>query len=238
MSRQVLPDVKKERDDALEHEYALIEEMCQSLAAPIRFVEVGCGALGLLGRKGHRLASLYDHSIGMDIDEEGLRRNRQIRHPVCASGYSLPLKSNAVDIIVCRWVFEHLDRPGDSMREFARVLRKGGFVYIKTSNLLNYAMLISWITPLAFHNWARSLGSLSGRRDNTATFYRANTQRALRALARESGFEVKRMECHPHAFMYYSFNRWLFHVMRNTSRIAHRISDRFHLKIVCVLQKV
>src|SRR5439155_12453271 len=130
----------------------------------------------------------------------------------------------------CVWLFEHLENPEDAMREFARVLRKGGFLFIKTPNLLNYAMMISKVTPTAFHNFVRSA---SGEHDNIPTFYRANTRRRLRKLANQCGFVLTRMECHPYSFMYYSFNRQLFSAMRAISRTVRKMTDSVQLKIIC-----
>src|SRR5437899_11825119 len=121
------------------------------------------------------------------------------------------------------------------MREFSRVLRKGGFLYVKTPNLLNYAMVISWLTPTAFHNVFRSG---SGMRENIPTFYRANTSRTLRRLATKTGFAVRSLEHWPYSFMYYAFNKELFLITRTLSRLVRKITDRLELMMFCVLEKV
>jgi hypothetical protein len=121
------------------------------------------------------------------------------------------------------------------MQEFARVLRKGGFLYVKTPNLLNYAMLISWLTPTAFHN---AFLSKTGMRENTPTFYRANTSQALKRLAAKTGFTVRSLERRPGSFMYYAFNRELFLLMRGLSRLIRKVTDRLELMMFCVLEKV
>ena len=234
MDRRVSSDVVRTRDDVLDHEYAVIESLCTPAGKRSRLVDVGCGALGLLGRRDGRLQELQADSLGIDIERQGLATNRNVGHRLCASCYSLPLQDNSVDIVVCRWVFEHLERPEKAMQEFARVLRKGGFLYVKTPNLLNYSMAISWLTPTALHNLFLSR---AGMRENIPTFYRANTSHALSRLAAETGFTVRRLEHRPYSFMYYAFNRELFLVMRMLSRIVHKISDRLGLMILCVLEK-
>ena len=218
----------------LDYEHGIIENLYKSMGDPCTFVEVGCGALGLLRGNGARLAGLYANSVGVDTDLESLSANKQVRNRVGGSCYSLPLKDNSADIVVCRWLFEHLENPEDAMREFARVLKKGGFLYIKTPNLLNYAMVISRLTPTAFHNLIRSAG---GEHDNIPTFYRANTKRRLSRLAERHGFVVTRMECYPYSFMYYSFNRQLFRMMKGISQLVRKITNNVQLKLICVMQK-
>ena len=121
-------------DQVLDYEHGIIENLHKSIGDPFTFVEVGCGELGLLRGNGARLARLYANSVGVDTDLESLAVNKQVRNRVGGSCYSLPLKDNSADIVVCRWLFEHLESPDDAMREFARVLKKGGFLYIKTPN--------------------------------------------------------------------------------------------------------
>jgi SAM-dependent methyltransferase len=235
MDKRVSGDVSKARDEVLDHEYAVIEGLRKPGGGRSRLVDVGCGSFGLLGRRDGRLMDLQADSLGIDINRQSLAANRNLGHRLCASCYSLPLQDNSVDILVCRWVFEHLERPEKAMKEFARVLRPGGFLYMKTPNLLNYAMLVSWLTPTAFHN---AVLSRSGMRENIPTFYRANTSHTLNRLAKETGFAVRRLEHWPYSFMYYAFNRRLFLLMRALSRIVRKVTDRLELLIFCVLQKV
>jgi ubiquinone/menaquinone biosynthesis C-methylase UbiE len=235
MDTRVSGDVGQTRDAVLDAEYAVIEGLCREAGKRSRLVDVGCGALGLLGRRNGRLQELQADSVGIDIDRQGLATNRNVGHRLCASCYSLPLQDNSVDIVVCRWVFEHLEHPEKAMEEFARVLKRGGFLYVKTPNLLNYAMAISWLTPTVLHNLFLTK---TGMRENIPTFYRANTRRALSRLAKVSGFTVRRLEHRPYSFMYYAFNRELFLLMRTASRIVHKFTDRLGLVTLCVLEKV
>jgi len=235
MDDRIRGEVIRTWDQVLDHEYAVIEDLHEAVGNPCRVVDVGCGSLGLLGRRGGRLLGLHAHSLGIDIDQESLSRNRQVMHRVCASCYSLPLKARSVDMVVCRWLFEHLESPEEALREFGRVLRIGGFLYVKTPNLMNYAMVVSKVTPTTFHNLFRSA---AGGHDNIPTFYRANTRRKLKDLAAKSGFAVRRLESYPYSYMYYAFNKELFLLMRGVSRLLGRITDRLQLTMICVLEKV
>lgn len=236
MDVRIKSEVLKQREKILDREYFLVEEAYNSLGGKAgTLVDVGCGAIGLLGRMENRLTALQADSIGIDTNAEDLARNPNIRHRICASCYALPLASNSVDFIVCRWMFEHLESPEKAMREFSRVLKTGGFLYIKTPNLWNYGMIVSWATPTIAHNLFRSA---AGLRENTPTYYRANTKRKLAEMAADSGFAVRRIERISNSFMYYSFNKELFLTMRIFSRMAGKVTDRMQQILLCVMEKV
>ncbi|HXP87600.1 MAG TPA: methyltransferase domain-containing protein [Bryobacteraceae bacterium] len=235
MDARIRNEVLKHRAEVLDREYALMEQVQKSLNGTCRrFVDIGCGPFGLLGRMGDRLANLKPNSIGIDLDRAALRNNENITHRICASCYSLPLESNSVDLIVCRWVFEHLEHPEQALKEFSRVLRKGGIVYVKTPNLWNYGMLISWATPTALHN---AFLTATGFGENTPTFYRANTRRKLVELAANTGFKVRNLESRSGSYVYFAFNKELFLIMRSLSRLVSKATSATQLLLMCVLEK-
>jgi SAM-dependent methyltransferase len=236
MDVRIRDQVIEHRDQVLDREYLLLEEAQESLGGKChRLVDIGCGSFGLLGRKGDRLACLRAGSIGIDLDMAGLAANSNVTHRICASCYSLPLETASVDFIVCRWVFEHLAKPQEAMREFSRVLKKGGFLYIKTPNLWNYGMLLSRATPTVFHNFFLSATGLG---ENIPTFYRANTKRKLTELATGTGFAVRRLESYSNSYMYYSFNKELFLTMRALSKLVGMTTDGLQQLLLCLMQKV
>jgi ubiquinone/menaquinone biosynthesis C-methylase UbiE len=235
MDPRIRSEVHRHWDDVLDREYHLVEDAVKTLNGRCcRFVDVGCGSRGLLGRKGDRLAALKSESWGIDVDHHALAENRDVAHRATASCYSLPFKSDSVDVIACRWVFEHLEFPEQAMAEFSRVLRTGGVLYIKTPNLFNYSMLLSWATPVVFHNLLRSA---NGHADNIPTFYRANTKKKLSELAHRSGFTVSHLEAYSYSYMYYSFNKELFLTMRTLSRLVGGITDNAHQTLLGVFKK-
>lgn len=80
--------------------------------------------------------------VGTDIIAEDLRRNRNVKFRVCGTIESLPYKDNLFDLIICEWVVEHLNNPEAVLKEFYRVLKPGGYLFILTSNILNPVMLL------------------------------------------------------------------------------------------------
>ncbi len=238
MDPRIKDEVAEHRQGVLARECFLVEQAIETRSAPrdalLKVVDVGCGRYGLLSRAGKRLAGLRRGSLGVDLDAAALALNVDVEHRVCSSCYSLPFPPESVDVILCRWVFEHLEHPERALNEFSRVLRAGGVVYIKTPNLLNYGMMISWATPLSLHNAFLSKGF---EKENTRTFYRANTKRRLTALAEDSGFSVLNLETRPGSYLYYGFNRELFLLMRALSRMMGKVTTSMQQTLMCVLQK-
>jgi SAM-dependent methyltransferase len=181
-----------------------------------------------------RLPELRDHSIGIDVDLEALAVNRNVRYRLGANCYDLPFRSGSFDFVACRWLFEHLGDPDRAMLELSRVLHLGGFLLITTPNVLNYAMLISKYTPINVHNLVRGW---SGSRDNTETFYRANTCKQLTRLASDHGLIIRHLEHVPYSYMYFGFNLHLFRLMRGLSTALSKVTSRLHLRMVCLMEK-
>jgi SAM-dependent methyltransferase len=201
------------------------ERLRPELARAVRGIErpvvldVGCGHAGgmrvdLEGRPGLRL--------GLDLDPDGAR-NPDLDRFVRASTTRLPLREACADLIVSGYMIEHLPDPAAAFREFARVLKPGGRAALWTSNLLNYSMLASALTPTSFHNWVRRKSFDTGGKDNCGTFYRANTAGALVRALRAAGLEVEGgVRYGGGAYHYFRFSKPLFYAAALASRIATR----------------
>jgi SAM-dependent methyltransferase len=101
------------------------------------------------------------------------------------------LPSQSVDLVVSRSVLEHLEAPLNVFREIHRVLRPGGRFVFLTPNRWDYASLAALAIPNRLHPVL--VRRLTDRKecDTFPTFYRANTNRAIHRLARQTGFQVE-----------------------------------------------
>src|SRR5262245_41536969 len=167
LETRLRPDGERMWWEVLREEAAAI---LASLSQPVT-LDVGCGIGSGLG------PALRNHPglrLGMDLDRDAAS-NPDLDAFVRASADRIPVRSGSVDLLISGFVIEHLADPAASINEFARVLRPGGRAILWTSNLLNYAILASRLTPTAFHNWVRRKAFPESGKDNVGTPYRANT---------------------------------------------------------------
>lgn len=102
---------------------------------------------------------------------------------------ALPYDDGSFDLVISKYVFEHLDRPEAAMRELHRVSRRGAHLLVHTPNRWHYVSLFARLTPTRFHRWFNELRSRSWE-DTFPTRFRANDRRALIRLARATGYRI------------------------------------------------
>jgi ubiquinone/menaquinone biosynthesis C-methylase UbiE len=93
--------------------------------APSSALEVGCG-------EGHLAQHLLERAVRRPVRFEAcdleLGQVAQGLDPMivfkAASAYELPYATNEFELVVCCEVLEHLERPGDALRELERVASK------------------------------------------------------------------------------------------------------------------
>lgn len=93
----------------------------------------------------------------------------------------LPYPDNSFDIIVSRYVFEHVDDPQMTSSELLRVLKPGGWICAVTPNGVGYVALAARAVPNRLHVGALKLIQ-PGRKaeDIFPTRYKLNSISALR----------------------------------------------------------
>jgi len=104
-------------------------------AAPPVLLDAGCGAGLFLCEYEKEFNGAV--VTGFDLSLDGLRvaQNRGLRRLASASAAELPFPGGEFDVVVCHDVLQHLT-PGEAMRavqEFARVLRPGGRLLLRTA---------------------------------------------------------------------------------------------------------
>jgi len=120
------------------------------------------------------------HLDGCDIDEAVLENPFLDAAEVIQPGAPLPYPDGRFDLIVARWVFEHVDDPQLTARELLRVLKPGGLIAAITPNKFGYIALAARSIPNKLHT--RTLAAVQpGRKpqDVFPTRYRMNTRSAL-----------------------------------------------------------
>lgn len=181
-------------------------DLVANLVTPqTRLLELGCGGMSLAKEP----ISCAGQSIGIDLDQAGLHSNTLLQHLALADGGAIPLADASVDLVVSQWVVEHLAQPAQVFGEIARVLRPGGRAVLFTTNAWNYVPLLSRMVSGKVQRWL--IETLLRRPDNESfpTYYRANSRRALRRLAYDSGLQLEHLEFVGNPF-YLAFSPPLF----------------------------
>jgi len=165
---------------------AQFRQMVHSYLSPEhRVLNAGCGSVGWL-----RLRGKCQEVVGVDMDN-GVLLNPDVDVPVVGN-IEGPLQLGSFDLIVCAYVVEHLCDPIACFRNLSMALRKGGILLILTPNLAHYAILVSKLTPQAFHKWF--LKRMGRQPENIfATYYRANTRARLANMLVPSGFRPREL---------------------------------------------
>ena len=131
-------------------------------------------------RSAGNLKARCAHLDGCDIDSVILDNPYLDEAKVIEEGDPLPYEDERFDVIVARYVFEHVSTPEQTARELLRVLKPGGVIAATTPNKYGYIGLGARLVPNRYH-----VGALSRIQPNRKpedvfpTLYKLNTARAL-----------------------------------------------------------
>jgi SAM-dependent methyltransferase len=169
--------------------------------------------------------------FGMDVK---LTSHRNIKSLVQGSLYQLPFSDSGLDLITCRMVVEHLDRPAKAFAEIARCLRPGGALIVITPNLLNYATfgnaLATKVLPDRLRLRIVQSSDSRPKEDIFPVRYKANTMPRLLELLNLSGLQV-----HKAISLRQQRPYWRRH--RSFERVLMRLTP-IHVLLVCAHKTV
>jgi len=174
----------------------LFREMIYEAVKPQSHVlDAGAGA-GELFR--YNLKDKVTEIVGIDLDPR-VENNQQLNRGIHANLTSIPVEDNYFDLVFCRYVLEHIEKPQEFLQEIYRILKPRGCFLFLTPNKWHYVSIASSFTPKWFHNW---YNHLRGRQedDTFPTVYHLNTKSHIRRQFRLAGFEEHKLifrECCP-----------------------------------------
>lgn len=160
-------------------------------------IDVGCGRGGHLSdavdlrRNLKVLKGKCRRVIGIDVDSDAADNPYLDEFRLIPPSMEFPLPGDIADVCVTDYVVEHVQDPIKFFSECYRVLKPGGFLCIRTTNLHSYIGLAATLTPNRMH--ARVVGWAQRERQSKDVFptqYRANTRRKLSNMLRKAGFDA------------------------------------------------
>jgi SAM-dependent methyltransferase len=164
----------------------LFEQRLLELVRPgDRVLDVGCGT----GRffRADFAARIPCRWIGVDIQPD-IARNARLHLRARGDATKMPFADRSFDVVICRWLIEHVKEPASALSEIARALKPSGRLALFTPNLLHYYGMAASLTPHWFHLWFNRRVRGFDEADVFPTCYRANTPRRLLTLLAGAGF--------------------------------------------------
>ena len=180
LDRWLYPDHTSNWDDTLFREHVL-----GVLTGKEVMLDLGAGA-GIVTAMNFRGKAA--RVCGIDPDPRVLQ-NSFLDEAKLGTGDAIDFPDSSFDVVIADNVLEHLENPERTFAEIHRVLKVDGRFLFKTPNRFHYMPLISAMTPTAFHKMFNKLRGREGE-DTFQTFYRANSEHQINALAATTGFSV------------------------------------------------
>jgi SAM-dependent methyltransferase len=171
-----------------------------------RLLDAGCGRYLSFCKEFSGSARV----VGIDLEPTLETNNQSEPFGVRGDLSHLPFPSDYFDIVISRYVIEHLQDPRQVFREFSRVLRSGGKVVILTPNKYDYVSLVAALTPYRLHRFLASRIFQTSEDDFFPTLYRANTLRSIRHALESAGLVENELGTINHYPAYLMFSPLLF----------------------------
>jgi SAM-dependent methyltransferase len=123
------------------------------------------------------------HVEGCDLDDAVLHNDYLDHATVLTANAPLPFPDDEFDVIVSRYVFEHVDNPQFIANELLRVVKPGGWIAAVTPNKYGYIAAGARLIPNRMHvNALKNIQPTRKAQDVFPTQYRMNTAVTLRRL--------------------------------------------------------
>jgi SAM-dependent methyltransferase len=180
-----------------------------TISADSRILDLGSGAGSFVvacRRRGLRAFGLEPDRIGKGAEITSIQiARRRLTAPVFVSGVGegLPFPDACFDLVFMNQVVEHVADQSMVIREAARVLRKGGVIYIACPNYLRFYephYKIFW-APLLPKTLGRMYLRLRGRSPAMLNQLTYTTNRRLRKLLASLGPDYTLLDLHREQFL-------------------------------------
>ncbi len=155
-----------------------------------RWLDVGCGRdlLPMNPALADRLAGRCRWLVGIDPSPNVL--DNPLLHERHQTGIEDFHSDEPFDLISFRMVVEHIENPPACVEAIRRLSRPGSTIVLYTPYRYSLLSLIAGIVPnRAHHQFKRVMWNTEGR-DTFPTFYRMNTQAALRNAFDQDAFDL------------------------------------------------
>ncbi len=204
------------------------ERMKEILRSECVWLDVGCGRqivpwwMNEQAEIESGLKSQARFLIGVDPDFAALRDNRSCHWRLQANSIALPFADASFDLVTSNMVFEHLEKPFESLMEIRRVLRRGGKMLLLTPNWLDIVTIAARAIPNRWHPAIVSRLEARSAADVYPTYFRFNRPNSIGQMLGKAGFKSWRIQPleHPAAYAHVPF-------AARVENIWHRLATRW-----------
>jgi|TARA_B110000238_G_C16111463_1_gene432862 2-polyprenyl-3-methyl-5-hydroxy-6-metoxy-1,4-benzoquinol methylase len=161
---------------------------------------------------------------GADMDPIILR-NKSTDENLLIKNNIIPLKNSSIDIIICDWVFEHIQYPKIFYKEINRVLKRNGTLCLRTPHKFSYMSLISnLLEGSIIKDWLLKK-TQPGRKKYFRSFYKINTQHKINKVFKNYSNNTFIIKPDPG----YYFNSKIVYILL---QIMHSITPKFFSGVI------
>jgi len=118
-----------------------------------------------------------------------------------------PFSDCTFDLIICYNVIEHMRQPNCVFAEFARMLKLGGVLALKTPSLWAPLVVLSRVTPHALHRELKERAAGADESDVFPTYYQCNTPGRLEQCLHAAGFRREKLFLVDQTYEFLTFSR-------------------------------
>jgi SAM-dependent methyltransferase len=216
------------------HDAFYRELILKYLSPRARLLDAGCGRYLKFSKELANTAEV----VGIDLEPALETANQRSPFGVRGNLGHLPFCSEYFDVVISRFVVEHLEDPAQVFRELHRVLKPGGKVILLTPCKWDYVSLIAAATPYGWHRRLVSRIFRVSEDDVFPTFYRANTPSTILGELSSVGFREKELLMINHYPAYLMFSPVLFRLGRWYERLTSlEMFRKLRATILCVCEK-
>lgn len=149
---------------------------------------------------------LNNKIIAVDLDEDEIKYNRDADEKIIADvSKDLPFKDNSVDLIVSRYVLEHIEDVDKFIKNSQRALKPGGYsINLFSSGNAPFAIL-NRILPHSFSQKILSLFLPGSEEIRGFRIYYNLTYKKAKNLYRGHGFQIENIKLSYYQSRYFAF---------------------------------
>lgn len=198
-----------------------------------KILDFGSGSVSSFDEFGNKQVQVFS------MDSNFLRINENLNpRKVVGDGEAVPFKDSSLDIIMFKYVFEHIKNPQLVIKECCRCLKNGGYIIFLCPNKYSYISFLSRYTPFSVHKLLRSKIIDSIHLDTSPVYYRLNSSSKITELMQANRFSLVDIKSYVGYPTYWDFSYILHTIFCILHKLLEKLPFReFDISLIGAFQK-